>query len=106
MTIPLKEDIVKLEYVIGHTFYSENFIYPLKNKASAKKTSVQKVASKDDTKLNIMILLIGSMSIANAQKHLNATYKMLNKDANSVVFEVRSFSSSSLVSNEGNTLKP
>lgn len=86
--VPLKHDIIRVEYVLGHTSYTEHFIYPKKDFVSKERLRLQKRAYKDPNKLNVLFLMIDSISRASAQRYLNATYKMLEGDPNSVIMKV------------------
>lgn len=89
VVVPLTDDIVKLEYVIGHTFYTEYFVYPLKEPVSKERQQLQEKAQNDPNKLNVLFLMIDSISRASAQRYLNATYQMMAEDPNSVIMKVK-----------------
>ncbi|XP_066923745.1 uncharacterized protein [Clytia hemisphaerica] len=88
MEVAITEDIIKFQYIQSNLLYTEYFIYPVhrltKNKHLLEK---QTAASQDDNKLNVMYLMIDSISRASGQRYLNETYKMLEEDPNSVIMK-------------------
>ena len=92
----MKEDMMRLHYVIYNKAHTEYFIYPFNKKPShtnrdpeiRRRQEAQKQASQDPNRLNILYFMIDSISRASAQRYLNATYKALKKDPNSVILKV------------------
>jgi len=88
--------MVKLHYLISNKPHTEYFIYPFNKKPSITDTNpeirrrqeAQKKASKDPDRLNILYLMLDSISRASAQRYLNATYKVIEDDPNSVILKV------------------
>ena len=61
--------------------YTEYFIYPVHRLTNNKRLLEKRAeASQDDNKLNVMYLMIDSISRASGQRYLNETYKMLEDD--------------------------
>lgn len=67
-------------------------MYPLnKNKKhnnKVKKTKQEKNKTRKPGELDIIMIMIDSISRASAQRYMNKTYQMLEQDASSVILKV------------------
>ena len=109
MKIPMEKDIVRFDYIQSNVMRTEYFVYPLyenNNKNNNKDSSPTKRkenhhkkrnnntlklknrASRNPNRLNLMYIMIDSISRASAQRYLNATYKTLDRDPNTVIMKV------------------
>ena len=95
MRIPLEDDIVRFDYIQSNMMSTEYFIYPKYNNNKNNKKSERKSnpklknrASQNPNRLNLMYIMIDSISRASAQRYLNATYKALDRDPNTVIMKV------------------
>ena len=109
MKIPMEKDIVRFDYIQSNVMRTEYFVYPLyennntnNNKDSSptkrkenhhKKRNnnnlkLKNRASRNPNRLNLMYIMIDSISRASAQRYLNATYKTLDRDPNTVIMKV------------------
>ena len=94
--ITLEHDYVQLEYMKNNKLISEYFMYPL-NKNKKQKNKVKKTQQEEDKtrkpgELDIIMIMIDSISRASAQRYMNKTYQMLEQDASSVILKVCIFS--------------
>lgn len=101
MKIPLEEDIVRFDYIQSNVLRTEYFIYPsnkkkrssrVRNNNNKQKRKInakqQRRASRRPNRLNLMYIMIDSISRASAQRYLNVTYKSLDEDPNTVIMKV------------------
>ena len=85
----LKHDFVRLVYKINGELTTEHHMFPVKEPIN----DINKNASRDPDKLNIIILMMDSMSRASVQRYMKETYRMLEKDPNSFIMKVTFLSS-------------
>ena len=105
MKIPMEKYIVRFDYIQSNVMRTEYFVYPLyenNNKDSSptkrkenhhKKRNnntpkLKNRASRNPNRLNLMYIMIDSISRASAQRYLNTTYKTLDRDPNTVIMKV------------------
>lgn len=84
--IPLEDDYVQVEYISKNDLTIEYFMYPL-NKARQNNDKMNDV-HRDVKELDVIMIMIDSISRASAQRYMNETYKMLKDDVNSVILKV------------------
>ena len=114
----MKEDIVRFDYIQRNVMQTEYFIYPVyknsnnnnnnnnnneNNKASLPSKpknsrhrntrnndnpKLKNRASRNPNRLNLLYIMVDSISRASAVRYLNATYKTLDRDPNTVIMKV------------------
>lgn len=82
MIVQLTEDFVRLDLIYSHKSKTEYHVFPVR-KAS------EKVVTRKDEQLNVIMVMFDSISRSDAQRYMNRTYGMLEKDADSVILKVR-----------------
>ena len=70
----------------NNTLIAEYFMYPL-NKNKKEKSQEDKPTRKPG-ELDIIMIMIDSISRASAQRYMNKTYQMLEQDPSSVIMKV------------------
>ena len=69
----------------NNTLFSEFFMYPI----NPKKKDASKNTKRNIEELDVVMIMIDSISRASAQRYMNKTYQMLHNDPSSVILKVR-----------------
>ena len=82
----MTEEFIKLQLTVNNKEIDEYHAHIIKDKSEYDQTNELK---KDEPGLNIVMIMIDSISNANFQRHMTKTYKYLNEDNSTFIMKVR-----------------
>ena len=82
--VKFEKDFMKFVYKIDGKLFFEYHMFPVKEPTN----EIHEQASRDPNKLNIVIIMVDSVSRGSAQRYLKETYRMIEEDPNSFIMKV------------------